>query len=107
MIMQEIVGAAATGGKHNAHDVTVHVKHLGEHEKENFKVPPAWTLQQIWDQAYLELKVAKQDRDLFQAPQKKDNPVDLTPHLSLTLAAAQTAGLCDVEFEIAAGTGGA
>lgn len=105
--MQEIVGAAPAGGKHDDREVTVHVKHLGEHEKENFKVAPTLTLQQIWDQAYIELKVTRQERDVFQAPRKKENPVDLMPHLSLSLAAAREAGLCDAEFEIAAGTGGA
>ncbi len=86
---------------------TVHVKHLGEHEKVTFKVALSKTLQQIWDQAYVELKIAKQERDVFQAPQKKGNPTDLTPYLSLRLDEAQRRKLCEDDFEIAAGTGGA
>ena len=108
--MSELVTAADQGGNNQgrgAHDVTVHVKHLGEHEKVNFKVAPSATLQQIWDKAYEKLPVDRDDRDIFQAPRKKDNPLDLTPHLGLTLEAAQAQGYCDTDFEIAAGTGGA
>jgi hypothetical protein len=102
--------AADHGGQnksHGDHDVSVHVKHLGEHEKANFKVPLTWTLQQIWDEAYNKLEISRQDRDVFQAPQEKDNPRDLTPYLALTLEAAQAQGICKRDFEIAAGTGGA
>src|SRR4051812_36877051 len=81
-------------GKSGDRGVNVHVKHLGEHEKENFKVPLTWTLQQIWDQAYIELKIAKTERDVFQAP-SKSNPIDLTPHLALTFEEAQRRKLCD------------
>lgn len=108
--MSEIVTAADHGGnkgQDREHHVPVHVKHLGEHEKATFKVALTRTLQQIWDESYDELKIAKQDRDVFQAPQKKDNPRDLTPHLGLTLEAAQAQELCENDFEIAAGTGGA
>lgn len=88
-------------------EVPVHVKHLGEHEKVTFKTLLSNTLQQIWDQAYVELEIEKQERDVFQAPQKKDNPIDLMPHLGLKLEQAQSQKLCENDFEIAAGTGGA
>lgn len=108
--MSDNAVAAEHGGeseRRGDHQVTVHVKHLGEHEKTNFKVPLGWTLQQIWDKAYDELGIDRQDRDVFQAPQKKDNPKDLTPYLGLTLEAAQAQRICEDDFEIAAGTGGA
>ena len=91
---------------HSGHEVSVHVKHLGEHEKVSFKVGLSQTLQQIWDEAYKELEIAKSDRDVFQAPHKP-NPIDLMPHITLTLKEAQTRDLCKHDFEIAAGTGGA
>jgi hypothetical protein len=85
---------------------TVHVTHLAEHEKVNFKVVPTITLQALWDESYKELKIKKEPRDVFQAPHKP-NPIDLMPHLALTLEQAQEKGLCKDQFEIAAGTGGA
>jgi hypothetical protein len=87
-------------------EINVHVTHLGEHEKENFKVELHATLQQIWDRAYQELKIEKAGRDVFQAP-GKPNPIDLMPYLGLTLEEAQRQELCKKDFEIAAGTGGA
>lgn len=90
-------------------DVQVHFKHLGERERANFKVATDRTLQSIWDEAYGELKVEKTERDVLQAPadKKRENPVSLMDHLGLSLEQAQAQGLCDKEFEIAAGTGGA
>jgi len=85
---------------------TVHVTHLADHEKVNFKVIPTITLQALWDESYEELKIKKEPRDVFQAPHKP-NPTDLMPYLALTLAQAQQKGLCKDHFEIAAGTGGA
>lgn len=85
---------------------TVHVTHLGEHETANFKVIPTITLQALWDESYQELKITKTPRDVFQAPHKP-NPIDLMPHLALTLEQAQHKDLCKHRFEIAAGTGGA
>ena len=87
--------------------IQVHFEHLGEREKANFKVAPADTLQAIWDLAYDELDVAKDQRDILQAPRPGSNPVSLMDHLALSLANAQTQGLCDTHFEIAARTGGA
>jgi hypothetical protein len=103
------IATAATGEEKSdaPKRVTVHVKHLGEHEKANFKVEISDTLQGIWNQAYIKLAIEKLDRDVFQAPRKNENPIDLGPYLALTLDAAQNQGLCDDDFEIAARTGGA
>jgi hypothetical protein len=106
--MSESVAAAELGGNTKNNGVTIHVKHLGEHEKKTFKVAASQTLQQIWIQAYLELAIAKQDRDVFQVRKNKQgNPIDLAPYFSLSLKTAQDEGICDDDFEIAAGTGGA
>lgn len=86
--------------------VTVHFKHLGELENANFKVDPNDTLQVIWDLAYGELEIDRDERDVLQA-KGKPNPTDLMPYLTLTLVEAQAKGYCDTHFEIAARTGGA
>lgn len=99
--------AGGVSGDHSKTEENIHFVHLGEREKANFRVGFDRTLQSIWDQAYEELKVAKTDRDVLQAPQKQGNPVSLMQHLSLNLRQAQEQGLCDKDFEIAAGTGGA
>ncbi len=95
------------GGGHGKKEEQVHFTHLSEREKANFKVKSDRTLQSIWDEAYRELDVAKTDRDVLQAPRKKGNPVSLMGHLGLTLDEAQGRDLCEKDFEIAAGTGGA
>lgn len=99
-------GGQGHGGKD---EVSVRFTHLVEREKAKFDVDPERTLQSIWNQSYDELEVAKTDRDVLQAPakHKHDNPVSLMDHLSLSLREAQRRELCDDEFEIAAGTGGA
>lgn len=95
------------GGK-GKDDVRVRFTHLGEREKEHLDVDPDRTLQSIWDQAYAELGVGRTDRDMLQAPARKNgNPVSLMEHLGLSLREARSRGLCDEEFEVAAGTGGA
>ena len=87
-------------------EVVVHFRHLNERENANFKVPLDQTLRAIWDEAYGELEIDRDARDVLQAP-GKPNPIDLMPHLDKTLRQAQAANLCDTHFEIAAGTGGA
>lgn len=84
----------------------VHVKHLGELETATFKVAENATLQHIWDMAYIELEVARDPRDVFQA-EVSGRPVSLMEHLDLPLAEAQSRELCKRKFEIAARTGGA
>lgn len=107
MVDIAVASVADQGKGKGPKPVTIHVKHLAEHEKANFKVDLTDTLQQIWDQSYLKLEIERQERDVFQAPRKNDNPVDLTPHLALTLDQAQSQGFCEDDFEIAARTGGA
>lgn len=85
----------------------VSFRHLAEHEKAKFDVDGSLTLQQVWDQAYVELEIARGERDVLQAPGKHDNPISLMEHLGLTLDEARDRELCDREFEIAARTGGA
>lgn len=104
--MADTERGAEKGGKGKPDEVTIHVRHLGEHEKETFKAALSWTLQALWDRAYEELTITKSERDVLQAP-SKPNPIDLMPHLGLTFAAARAQNLCDRDFEIAAGTGGA
>ncbi|WOS66964.1 MULTISPECIES: multiubiquitin domain-containing protein [Sinorhizobium] len=84
----------------------VHVKHLGELETATFKVAETATLQHIWDRAYIELEVAREPRDVFQA-EVNMQPVSLMEHLELSLVEAQRRELCKRKFEIAARTGGA
>lgn len=88
-------------------EVTIHVRHIGELENANFKMSAAATLQACWDQAYLELTIDRDQRDIFQA-KDGETPNDLMPHLGLTLDQAKAAGLIKTfHFQIAAGTGGA
>lgn len=87
--------------------IQVHFEHLGEREKANFKAALSDTLQAIWDLAYDELGVAKDQRDILQAPRPGGHPVSLMDHLSVSFADARSQGLCDTHFEIAARTGGA
>ncbi|ESZ03490.1 hypothetical protein X735_33115 [Mesorhizobium sp. L2C085B000] len=85
---------------------TVRVKHLGELETVRFKVESGTTLLSIWDRAYEELDVMRNERDVFQA-ETDVGTVSLMDHLGLPLETAQQEGLCDKKFEIAARTGGA
>ncbi|HYC99568.1 hypothetical protein [Brevundimonas sp.] len=87
--------------------VQVHVRHLGEREKANFKADLNDTLQAVWDESYVELGISKTERDVWQAANKQGEPTSLMDHLGLTLDDARSRGLCDKDFEIAAGTGGA
>lgn len=99
-------GGGHSDNRPNADEVVVHFRHLNERETANFKVSLDQTLRAIWQEAYNKLEVAQDARDVLQAP-GKPNPIDLMPHLDKTLRQAQTEGLCDTHFEIAAGTGGA
>lgn len=87
--------------------IQVHVRHLGEREKANFKADLDDTLQAVWDESYVELGIGKTERDVWQAANKQGEPTSLMDHLGLTLDDARSRGLCDKDFEIAAGTGGA
>ncbi len=102
---RELEKAKGHGGDND--DVKVRFRHLAEHEKVTFSVDKDMTLQAIWDQAYAELKIKHDDRDVLQAPVEGGNPVSLMEHLALTLKQARHQRLCDRDFEIAARTGGA
>jgi hypothetical protein len=88
-------------------DVKVRFRHLAEHEKVKFDADEDLSLQAIWDEAYVELEIARGERDVLQAPGPHGNPVSLMEHLALTLKQARRRELCDRDFEIAARTGGA
>ncbi len=88
-------------------DVKVRFRHLAEHEATRFEVDDDETLQAIWDRAYVELEVDRDERDVLQAPKPGGNPVNLMEHVALSLEAARRLELCDRTFEIAARTGGA
>lgn len=93
---------------HNDHHdrVTAHVTHVNEVKKVNFKEPITATLQQVWDDAYTELKIAKDPKDIFQTADKQ--PKSLMSHLTLTLRQAeQQKVIDDFKFEIVKETGGA
>lgn len=116
---QEIIEAEAEleaaiehghGGGDCDHDdqiVQVHFVHLADREKATFPVNLEDSLKAIWDLAYKKLEVAPAERDILQATHKQGPPTSLMDHLSLTLQDAQRRELCDVNFEIAARTGGA
>lgn len=89
------------------HDIVeVHVRHVNEVELAAFKVSRHATLRAVWDQAYLELKLAKQDKDTFQTA--GDKPKSLTSYLAMTLEQAKEQGvITNYHFEIVSETGGA
>lgn len=92
--------------KHRCDAVEVRVTHVNDVESVEFEVSRHATLQVVWDQAYLELKVAKQPRDIFQTG--GSDPRSLMSHLAMTLEQAKEQGvITNFHFEIVADTGGA
>jgi len=84
----------------------VHVVHINETEKVKFEEPESATLQRVWDDAYLELKVDRKPKDIFQTGGEK--PVSLMSHLSLTLKQAhEKKVISNYHFGIVHETGGA
>lgn len=82
----------------------VQVTYLNTNEDANFHAEWGWTLQQVWDAAYDELKEAKKPDDLF----KSASGVDLTPYLSMTVREAFEKKIAHpLKFEIRSATGGA
>lgn len=104
---RDLEKAKGHDGDENDDDVKVRFRHLAEHEKAKFSVDEDMTLQAIWDQAYDELEIERDERDVLQAPVEGGNPVSLMEHLALTLKQARHRDLCKRDFEIAARTGGA
>jgi galactitol-specific phosphotransferase system IIB component len=95
--------------KHAEHErnfVTVHVIHVNEVEKASFKEKLAATLQQVWDKSYVELKIPRKPKDVFQTAGKQ--PKSLMSYLGLTLEQARQQKIIeDFCFGIASETGGA
>lgn len=88
------------------HEVEVHVIHVNEVEKTEFKERLHATLQQVWDKSYKELKLERQPRDVFQTGGQQ--PKSLMNHLHLTLDQARDQKILEnFHFGIASATGGA
>ena len=89
------------------HDlVEVHVIHVNEVEKASFKEKLVATLQQVWDKSYVELKILRKPKDVFQTAGK--HPKSLMSHLGLSLDQARQQNIIeDFRFGIASETGGA
>lgn len=104
--MSDVVHSEEKMSDHRHDTVEVRVTHVNEVESAIFKVSRHTTLQAVWDQAYLELKIAKQDKDTFQTA--GDKPKSLTSYLAVTLEQAKEQGvITNYHFEIVAETGGA
>jgi hypothetical protein len=92
--------------EHGRETVTVHVIHVNEVEKASFKEKLTATLQQVWDMSYLELKIPRKPKDVFQTA--GEHPKSLLTYLGLTLEQArQQKVIDDFRFGIASETGGA
>lgn len=86
--------------------VEVHVTHINEVETAKFKASLQATLQAVWDEAYVKLKLSRQPKDIFQTA--GNHPTSLMSHLGLTLAQAHKQDLIkSYHFEIVSETGGA
>jgi hypothetical protein len=86
--------------------VTVHVIHVNEVEKATFRERLTATLQQLWDKSYVELKIPRKPKDVFQTA--GEHPKSLMNYLGLTLEEARRQKIIDdFRFGIASETGGA
>jgi hypothetical protein len=86
--------------------VEVHVVHVNEAEKASFKEKITATLGQVWDKSYIELKIARKPKDVFQTG--GEHPKSLVNDLQLTLREARERGvITNYHFGIASETGGA
>jgi hypothetical protein len=87
-------------------DVTVHVVHVNEADKVSFKERSQATLGAVWNRSYEELKISRQEKDIFQTD--GEHPVSLMNHLSLTLEQAREQKVIkNHHFGIVSETGGA
>jgi hypothetical protein len=99
-------GEAVEDPEHGHDTVTVHVVHVGEVEHADFKEKRTATLQQVWDQSYLELKIPREPKDVFQTG--GEHPKSLMNYLGLTLVQAMAQKVIEnYHFGIASETGGA
>jgi hypothetical protein len=86
--------------------VILHVVHVNEVEKASFKEMLSEMLQQVWDKSYVELKIPRKPKDVFQTGGK--HPKSLMSYLGLTLEQARHQKVIeDFCFGIASETGGA
>lgn len=86
--------------------VEVHVVHVNEVEKASFREKLTSTLQQVWDKSYIELKIPRQPKDVFQSA--GEHPKSLMNYLGLTLESARRQKIIEnFCFGIASETGGA
>ena len=100
--MNEQAEESKQHGKH----VEIHVQDIKEAERVTFPGSITATLMQVWDKAYVELKVARRPKDIFQT--EGHNPKSLMSYLELTLEQARDQGIInDYRFSIASETGGA
>jgi hypothetical protein len=86
--------------------VKVHVVHVNDVEKVSFKERLSATLAAVWDKAYVELKIPRKPKDVFQTG--GEHPKSLMSHLNLTLEKAKEEHVIkDYHFGIVSETGGA
>lgn len=86
--------------------VTVHVVHVNEVEHASFKERRAATLQEVWDESYIKLEIARNPKDVFQT--QGEHPKSLMNYLALTLEQARKDKIIDdYRFGIVSETGGA
>lgn len=92
--------------RHERDKAEVHVMHVNEVETAKFKASLHATLQAVWDESYVELKLPKQPKDIFQTA--GNHPASLMSHLAMTLGQAHEQGVIkNFHFEIVSETGGA
>jgi hypothetical protein len=88
------------------HLVEVHVVHVNEVEKASFKERISATLNEVWDKSYVELKIPRKPKDVFQTG--GEHPKSLMNHLGLSLKQAEEQKVIEnYHFGIASETGGA
>lgn len=86
--------------------VTIHITHVPEVENRKFREVVTETLQQCWDQCYVELDIARDPKDIFQTDGA--HPKSLMSYLGITLEAAHDQKIIkNYHFAIVKETGGA
>jgi tRNA/tmRNA/rRNA uracil-C5-methylase (TrmA/RlmC/RlmD family) len=86
--------------------VEVHVIHVNEVEKASFREKLTASLQQVWDKSYIELKIPREPKDVFQTA--GEHPKSLMNYLGVTLEEARRQKVIEnFCFGIASETGGA
>lgn len=86
--------------------VEVHVVHVNEVEKASFREKLCSTLLQVWEKSYIELKITREPKDVFQTG--GEHPKSLMNYLGLSLEEARRQKVIEnFHFGIASETGGA